>query len=90
MAPLHEFNMLHLHLLVDSDMLDGFVQLLSFVICVVGASEVARLLGGSREVQMASAVIAAVIPSAVLEATSTQNNLFAAAGAVGMVVILLA
>jgi hypothetical protein len=90
LAPLHEFNMLHLHLLADSDMLDGFVQLLSFVICVVGASEVARLLGANREVQVASAVIAAVVPSAVLEATSTQNNLFAAAVGVAMLVVLLA
>ena len=31
LAPLHEFNMLHLHLLADTDRLDGFVQLAAFV-----------------------------------------------------------
>ena len=90
LAPLHEFNMLHLHLLTGSDRLDGFVQLLSYVVCVVAASEIARLLGGTLTTQVGAAIIAAVIPSALLEATSTQNNLFGAAIAMGVVLIPLA
>ena len=46
LAPLQEFNMLHLHLLADTDRLDGFVQLAAFVVAIVGVSELARLLGG--------------------------------------------
>ena len=46
LAPLHEFNMLHLHLLADTDRLDGFVQLAAFVVAIVGVSELTRLLGG--------------------------------------------
>ena len=87
LAPLHEYDMLHLHLLTASDRLDGYVQLGSFVVCVVGASEIARLLGAGVSTQAGAAVIAAVIPSAVLEATSTQNNVFGAAIAVALVVV---
>lgn len=90
LAPLHEFNMLHMHLLTGSDRLDGYVQLFAFVMCVLGAAEVARLLGAQAAVQVAAALIFAVVPSAVLEATSTQNNIFAAACGIGLVVLLLA
>ncbi len=90
LAPLHEFNLLHLHVLLDTDRLDGFVQLASFVVAVVGVSELARLLGASREAQVLAGVVAATIPSVVLEATSTGNNLFAGAVGVGLVLVLLA
>jgi hypothetical protein len=90
LAPLHEFNMLHLHLLADTNRLDGFVQLAAFVVAITGATELARLLGASSEVQVVTALIAATIPSAILEAPSTQNNLFAASIGVGLLVIVLA
>ena len=89
LAPLHEFNMLHVQELTGSDRLDGFVQLGAFVVAVLACSEICRLLGGDRVAQMTAAVIAAVIPSAVLEATSTQNNVFGAAIGLGIIVILL-
>ena len=90
LAPLQEFNMLHLHLLADTDRLDGFVQLAAFVVAVVGVSELTRLLGATSDVQAAAAVIAAAIPTAILEGTSTQNNLFAASVGVGLLVIVMA
>ena len=37
LAPLHEFNMLHLHLLSGTDRLDGYPQFLAFVVCVVAS-----------------------------------------------------
>jgi hypothetical protein len=89
LSPLHEYNMAQLHILTGTDRLDGFVQLTAAVICVIGASEVARLLGGARGVQVLAAALAASIPSLVLEATSTQNNDFAAATIVGLLVLLL-
>ena len=89
-SPQHEFNMLHLHVLFGSDRLDGYPQLLGFIGCIVGASEVARLLGAQVRTQVLAAAVCAVIPSAILEATSTQNNIFAASIAVGLVVLLLA
>jgi hypothetical protein len=89
LAPLAEYNVLQLHLLSNSDRLDGYVQLLSAVVSVVGVSEMARLLGGDRRVQMAAAVLCATIPTGILEATSTENNYFAAAIAVALLTTLL-
>ena len=89
LAPLHEYNMAHLHLLTGSDRLDGYVQLVAAVVAIAGASEVARLLGGSRDAQLAAAVLVATLPSVILEATSTQNNDFAAAVAVAVLILLL-
>jgi hypothetical protein len=88
LAPLHELDLLHLHLLAGTDRLDGFVQLAAYTVCSAAAAEVARQLGARAEVQALAALIAAVTPSLVLEATSTQNNVFAAA--VGMAAVLLA
>jgi hypothetical protein len=90
LSPLHEYNLAHLHLLFGSDRLDGFVQLFAALICVIGASEMARLLGGSRWVQTAAAVLCITIPSGVLEATSTENNYFAAAIGVALLLLLMA
>ncbi|MGK2949217.1 MAG: hypothetical protein ACSLFP_11625, partial [Acidimicrobiales bacterium] len=90
LAPLHELNLLHLHVLAGTDRLDGFVQLAAFAVAVVGVAEIARLLGAAKETQVLAAVIAAATPSLVLEATSTQNNLFAAALGLGLVMMMLA
>ena len=89
LAPLAEYNMLQLHVLSNTDRLDGYVQLLSAVVCVVGVSDIARQLGGNRRIQMAAAVLCATIPTGILEATSTENNFFAAAVAVALLGTLL-
>ena len=88
-APLHEYNLAHLHLLSGSDRLDGYVQLVATVVAIAGASEIARLLGGSRRAQLFTAVVAATIPSVILEATSTQNNDFGAAIGVALLLLVL-
>ena len=90
LAPLHELNLLHLHLLAGTDRLDGFVQLAAFGVVVVAVAEVVRLLGAAKEVQVVAAVLAAATPSVLLEATSTQNNLFAAALGIALVMVMLA
>ena len=89
LAPLAEYNMLQLHVLSNGDRLDGYVQLLSAVVCVVAVSDLTRLMGGNRRVQMATAVLCATIPTGILEATSTENNFFAAAVAVALLATLL-
>ncbi|MCW2521804.1 MAG: uncharacterized protein JWO63_139 [Frankiales bacterium] len=90
LSPLHEYTMAQLHVLGGTDRLDSFVQLFAVVICVVGASEITRLLGGSRNAQVLAAGLTATVPSLILEATSTQNNDFAAAIAIGLLVLTLA
>ena len=89
LSPLAEFNLAHFHLLVGSDRLDGYVQLFACVICLVAVSEIARLLGGSRWTQVVAVVICATVPSGILAATSTENDYFAAAIGIGLLVIAL-
>ncbi len=60
------------------------------LVCIVGVSELARLLGASRSTQIAASVICATIPSGVLLATSTENDYFAAAAGIGLLMILTA
>jgi hypothetical protein len=89
-SPLSEYNLAHFHLLYGGDHLDGFVQLFTALVCVVAVSEIARLLGGSSLVQVGAVVICTTIPSLVLSATSTENNLFLASLCVCLVYVLLA
>lgn len=89
LSPLHEYWLTQLHLLTGIDRVDGFVELLAYVVCAAAVSEVARLLGGSRRAQVLAPALAVTVPVAILEATSTQNDLFGAAiGLCGIVVVL--
>jgi 4-amino-4-deoxy-L-arabinose transferase-like glycosyltransferase len=87
--PLSEYNLALLHLLSGTDRFDAGMSLLAAVVSVVGASELARLLGGTRSVQIVAAVVCATIPSGVLLATSTENDYFTAAIGVGVLIILV-
>jgi hypothetical protein len=89
LAPLSEYNLTHLQLLVGTDRLDAFMQLLACVVSVVAVSEIARLLGASRSVQIAASVICVTLPSGILVATSTENDYFAAAIGMCLLVIIL-
>jgi hypothetical protein len=87
--PLSEYNLALLHLLSGTDRFDVAMSLFAAIVCVVGASELARLLGATRSVQIVAAVVCATIPSGVLLATSTENDYFAAAIGVGVLIILV-
>ncbi len=88
-APLAEYNLAHLHLLSGTDRFDAAMSLLAALVSIVGVSELARLLGGTRWVQIVAAVVCATIPSGVLLATSTENNYFGATIALGLLIVLL-
>jgi len=88
-APLAEYTQAQLHLLGGSDRLDAVVALLAAAVAVVGASEVARMLGARRSVQISAAVVCATIPSLVLLASSTENDVFAAAVGMGLLIVIL-
>ena len=88
-SPLSEYNLANLHLLSGTDRFDTCMQLLADLICIIGVSELARLLGGSRFTQIAASVVCATIPSGILLATSTENDYFAAATGIGLWVILV-
>jgi hypothetical protein len=89
-APLDEYNLALVHLLTGTDRFDVGVALTAAVISVVGVTELARLLGASRSVQIVAAVVCATIPSGVLLATSTENDYFAAAIGIGLLVVAAA
>lgn len=58
-----------------SDVLAASVQWAAYLECIVVASLAAQALGGDRRVQLAAALLVATIPLAILEASSTQNDL---------------
>ncbi len=90
LSPLSEYNLAHLHLLSGTDRFDWSMQWFAALVCIVGASELARLFGASRRTQIAASVICATIPSGVLLAVTTENDYFAAATGVGLLVVLAA
>ena len=89
LSPLDEYSITQLHLLAGGDHLDGFVQLLAYIVCVVAVSEVTRLLHGSRRAQVLAPALAATIPVAILQATGAQNDLFGAAIGLCLFVVVL-
>ena len=72
--PFAEYIMLHLALLWGSDRLLGLVQWGAYLGCILGASLVAKELGGNRRAQIFAAVLGATVPSVVLAASSTKND----------------
>jgi hypothetical protein len=77
--PLAEFAILHLQLLSASDRFANMVQWVSFFVSIVIVTVIAKELGLSRRAQLFSAVVAATTPMAVLQSSSTQNDLVTAA-----------
>ena len=73
--PWAEFAITQLRVLGRTDRFANLVQWFSFLGCVIGCSLIAESLGAGRRGQVYSAVVAATIPMAILQATSTQNDL---------------
>lgn len=73
--PWAEFAITHLQVLGRTDRFANLVQWFSFLGCIIGCSLIAESLGAGRRGQVYSAVFAATIPMAILQATSTQNDL---------------
>lgn len=88
--PWDEYVLLHLHLLLGGDMLDGAVQWFCFVSCAIGVSLIAQQLGANLRGQLFAAVFAVTIPMAIVQASSTQNDLACAFWLVTLVYFLLA
>jgi len=73
--PLAEMLILHFRLLAGNDQLDNLVQALAFVGSMTTSALVARRLGASRNGQILAALYTATLPMAVLQGSSTQNDL---------------
>ena len=74
-APFAESVILHLQTLSGSDRYANLVQWFSYAGTLAGVSLIAKELGGDKTKQITSVVLAATIPMAILQATSTQNDL---------------
>jgi hypothetical protein len=79
LAPGVEYLLLHLRLLTGGDAFYNLLQWGAALLCGLAASRVAAQLGAGRAGQLFSAFLFIAAPTAVLEATSTQNDLVTAA-----------
>ena len=73
--PLSEFAILHFQLLSGSDTFANTVQWLNFFALICLAHLVAAQLGLTKKGQLLSALFVATLPMAILQASSTQNDL---------------
>jgi len=75
MSPWAEWLMFQLILLQGDDQLVNLVQGFSYIGCMIAASLITELLGGTRRDAIFAAFFIATLPAATFEATSTQNDL---------------
>jgi hypothetical protein len=73
--PLAEFAILHLRVLSGSDWSANLVQWVSFIVTIGLGALLAAELGLSGKKQLLSSVVMATLPMAILQSTSTQNDL---------------
>ena len=76
--PLAEYHILHLFILGNRDSIANLVQWLFFAGSITSVALITAEFGGDRKAQLLSAFVAATIPMAILQSTSTQNDLVVA------------
>ncbi|MCD6425355.1 MAG: glycosyltransferase family 39 protein [Anaerolineales bacterium] len=77
--PLAEYAILHLQILSQGDHYANLVQWFSFVMSILTATLIAKQYKVSVRGQWITAVLAATLPMAILQSTSTQNDLVVSA-----------
>ena len=70
-----EFIVAHLQILAGGDWAANLVQWFAFLGCIIGASAIAESLGTRRRGQIYAAAVAATVPMAILQASSTQVDM---------------
>lgn len=78
MPPLAEWMILHAQLLFASDHLANFIQTIFFGACILQVSLVTKSLGGNTKMQVLSCLFTALIPMAIIESNTTQNDVVVA------------
>lgn len=76
--PLAEFAIMHLQILTDGDVYANLVQWISFLVLICLGPLIAAEFGLSTRQQLLSAFLIATLPMAILQASSTQNDLVVA------------
>jgi len=87
--PLAELAILHLQLLSKSDRFANIIQWFSFCVSIVFVTLIAKEFQLSLQAQLFAAVVAATIPMAILESSSTQNDLVVTSFCLGFAYFLL-
>ena len=72
MPPLAEYGIAHTMALTGGDHFAQFIQWLAFLVCGVGVASITRLMRGSMAVAL---LFMCTLPMALLQASSTQNDL---------------
>ena len=73
--PLSELIILHFQVLSGSDHFASFMQWFSLLASLVGLSSVTKIIGGNKKAQILTVFVGVTIPMAILQASSTQNDL---------------
>jgi len=76
--PFAEWLLLHFQILSKSDVLANSVQLFYFALSISTVSLITKALGGSARQQLTSALLTALIPMAIIQSNTTQNDIVAA------------
>lgn len=76
--PLSEYAIMHFQLLAGSDHFANLVQWLAFALCGAAVSLIVQAFGLETKFQVFAMLLGATIPTAVVQSTSTQNDLFVA------------
>jgi hypothetical protein len=84
-----ELSILNARLLWGTDRLANLIQWGSLVVGILGSSVLARLLGARKRGQWLAALFTLSLPIAILQATSTQNDLVVGAWLIGLLFFIL-
>jgi hypothetical protein len=74
LQPMNEYVMLHTYLLTGGDRLINLIACGAFVGYVIGVSAIARAMGLNTRAQAISALLAATLPNAILQASGAKND----------------
>ena len=87
--PLAEYVILHLQIMSQTDKFANLVQWSGFLLVILLVSKIADHLQISRRGKLLSALFAATIPMAILQSSSTQNDLITGLGCLSFGYFLL-
>jgi len=87
--PLAEYVILHLQILSKTDVFSNLVQWSAFGLIIVLVSKIADFLQISRKGQLLTALFSATLPMAILQSSSTQNDLITGLGCLSFAYFLL-
>ncbi len=87
--PLAEYVILHLQITSQTDIFANLVQWSGFVLVILLVTKIADFFQVSRRGQLLSALFAATMPMAILQSSSTQNDLITGLGCLSFAYFLL-